>query len=292
MNAGIEAIKARISVRTYDPAPLAPEVLAALGAAMAGVGPGPFGHLPRFALSSDAGEGKGGRIGSYGVIRGATAFIVGVVEPGRFACVDYGYRLEELVLQATGLGLGSCWIGGLFDRALVKRVLGARPGEFCPAMTPVGYPASAPGLQDRLIRASARAGDGVTARVRKERSELFFGEGDDGSWLPLGKAGPLDSLLEAVRIGPSASNKQPWRILVPGKAPALSLHLFMEEDRLYNNMLGQVKLQELDMGIAMCHVDAAAAGSGLSGSWHRLGKAPAGPDGRRRYIATWTVEGG
>ena len=33
----------------------------------------------------------------------------------------------------------------------------------------------------------------------------------------------------------------------------------MYEDKRYNNLLGEVKLQELDMGIAMRHLEVAAA---------------------------------
>lgn len=313
MKPGLDAINARISVRTFDQAALPSGLLARLEAACSATGAGPFGRRPRFAVTSSleglsGPAGRGGRIGTYGVIKGASAFIVGVVEAGEFACVDYGYCMEGLVLEATALGLGTCWVGGVFDRGLVRKVLGAGKGEFCPAISPVGIAAASPGLQDRLIRAGSGAGSGPDARVRRENSELFFAKGGDGSWLPFGTAVPpgvaapglagsvrapddaaIAGLLEAVRIGPSASNKQPWRILVERRGAVPVLHLFMEEDRFYNNMLGAVKLQELDMGIAMCHVDVAAATAGLSGSWRRLDEAPASPDGRRRYIASWVA---
>jgi len=307
MKPGLDSINARISVRTYDPSALPPESRARLEAACSAVGAGPFGRRPRFAVTSalDGLAGRGGRIGTYGVIKGAGSFLVGVVEAGDFACVDYGYCMEGLILEATSLGLGTCWVGGVFDRGLVKKALGAGKAEFCPAISPLGIPAAVPGLQDRLIRAGSGAGAGAAARVRKDRAELFFEKGEDGRWLPYGGAalpgGPapgaaaghdalLSELLEAVRIGPSASNKQPWRVLVDRRGSGLALHLFMEEDRLYNNMLGAVKLQELDMGIAMRHVDVASAALGLSGAWSRLAAAPASPDRRKRYIASWTAE--
>lgn len=307
MKPGLDAINARISVRTYDSAGLSPELLASFEAACSAAGEGPFGHRPRFAVTTGlAGlAGRGGRIGTYGVIKGAGAFLVGVVEAGDFACVDYGYCMEGLVLEATRLGLGTCWVGGVFDRGLVKKALGAAKAEFCPAISPVGIPAAVPGLQDRLIRSGSGAGSGADERVRKDRTELFFEQAEDGSWRPFrapvqtggaaigaasdaGNDALVAGLLEAVRIGPSASNKQPWRILVDRRGRGFVLHLFMEEDRFYNNMLGAVKLQEIDMGIAMRHVDVAAAPLGLPGGWRRLDKAPASPDGRKRYIASWS----
>ena len=311
MKPGLDSINARISVRTYDPAGLPPQLLASLEAACSATGTGPFGHRPRFAVTSslEGLAGRGGRIGTYGVIKGASAFLVGVVEAGDFACVDYGYCMEGLILEATGLGIGTCWVGGVFDRGLVKKALGAGKAEFCPAISPLGIPAALPGLQDRLIRAGSGAGAGAEARVRKDRAELFFERGGEGRWLAFGGAAQrggapgratagapgadpealLADLLEAVRIGPSASNKQPWRVLVERRGGGLALHLYMEEDRFYNNMLGAVKLQELDMGIAMRHIDVAANSLGLSGSWRRLDGAPASPDHRKRYISSWTA---
>lgn len=298
MKTGLDSINERISVRTYDPAGPDVERLAALAAACSASGAGPFGRRPRFAVTSNLEglAGRGGRIGTYGVIKGASAFLVGVVEAGDFACVDYGYCMEGIVLEATALGLGTCWVGGVFDRGLVRKALGAGTTEFCPAISPVGVPAATPGLQDRLIRAGSGAGSGPTARVRKDRATLFFEMGEGGRWEAFeptagtGEAG-IAELLEAVRIGPSASNKQPWRILVDRRDGDLSLHLFMEEDRFYNNMLGPVKLQELDMGIAMRHVDVAAVALGLSGGWRRLDEGPSGPDRVKRYIASWTARG-
>jgi len=283
MKIGIDAIYRRVSVRTYDPAPLGPEAVAALEAAFLEAVPGPFGRKPRFTLVSRDGGAHGGKIGTYGVISGATTFIAGVVETGDFACVDFGYSLEGIILRATELGLGTCWLGGVFDRAVVKRALGAGRTEFCPATSPVGKASGKLGLQDRLIRA------GADARNSKDASELFFSAGEDGSWFPLGTPGSFAPLLEAVRLGPSASNKQPWRLVADRRGPAEALHLFMQEERFYNNMLGAVKLQEIDMGIAMRHVEVAAASAGIQGSWNRLGASPVKSEGTRRYIASWTA---
>jgi hypothetical protein len=61
----------------------------------------------------------------------------------------------------------------------------------------------------------------------------------------------------------------------------------MEEDERYNNMLGDVKLQELDMGIAMRHVEVAARSLRLEGAWKRLDSDPLILDASRRYIATF-----
>ena len=53
-----------------------------------------------------------------------------------------------------------------------------------------------------------------------------------------------------LRIAPSASNKQPWRIVVENE----TLHLFWDVDIKYNSMIKTHNIQALDMGIALCHL--------------------------------------
>jgi nitroreductase len=290
MNLGMDAIKARTSIRTYDDEPIDAADQAALRAAFAEAVPGPFGATPRFLLASrdeieDAASHsatvKGGvRIGTYGMIVGPRSFIAGVVAKRPFACVDFGYCLEGIVLRATELGLGTCWIGGAFARGAIARALGASKDEFVPATTPVGHAAGKPSLKERFVRGSARAG------TRKDPSKLFFQAGPGGILEPLQGAGAWAEVLEAVRIGPSASNKQPWRLVLDRRGGE-ALHLVMHEDELYNNMLGEVKLQELDMGIAMRHVEVAARALGIGGSWRRYDAEPLVLEAPQRYIATF-----
>ncbi len=292
MEIGLSAIKARTSVRTFDGMALTSEEESAIRSAFAEAVPGPFGAAPRFLLASrDAIEDeaaratsvKGGvRIGTYGMIVGPRSFIAGVVAKRPFACVDFGYCLEGIVLRATELGLGTCWIGGAFGRGAIARALNAGKDEFVPATTPVGHPAGKPTLQDRLVRGSARAG------TRKDADKLFFELGDGGKLLPSRQAGVWAEVLEAVRIGPSASNKQPWRLVVD-RRKGEALHLLMHEDKNYNNMLGDVKLQEIDMGIAMRHVEVAARSLGLIGAWTRQGSDPMELEEPRKYISTFAL---
>jgi nitroreductase len=54
--------------------------------------------------------------------------------------VDVGISMEHLVLAATDLGLGTCWIGG-FDEPKVKKTLGVPNNMKVVALTPLGYPA-------------------------------------------------------------------------------------------------------------------------------------------------------
>jgi nitroreductase len=69
--------------------------------------------------------------------------------------VDVGISMEHLVLAATNLGLGTCWIGG-FDEKRVKELLNIPETIKVVAMTPVGYP-SDDGVRNKIARKIIRA---------------------------------------------------------------------------------------------------------------------------------------
>ena len=107
-----QIIRQRFSCRTYATKPIAEETRQRLQAFMATRTAGPLGAPVRFELvaatEQDASALK--NLGTYGFIRGATGFIVGAAGDGPRNLEDYGYELERIVLMATDLGLGTCWL--------------------------------------------------------------------------------------------------------------------------------------------------------------------------------------
>ena len=210
-----ELIDRRYSCRTYLERPIAAEDQAHLSAFMATRTAGPFGSQARFGLIAAAPGDRQAlrRLGTYGFIKGATGFIAGAVRRAPKDLEDYGYLLEEVILCATGIGLGTCWLGGTFTRStFVSRFGGLRRGETMPAVVSTGY-----------------IGDDGSERIRAREegnrrfppAELFF-EGRWGEPLPAATRGAaLRRALEAVRMAPSATNKQPWRIVRVGPRLAL-----------------------------------------------------------------------
>jgi nitroreductase len=195
--------------------------------------------------------------GSYGMIKGVRFYLAALAaRNARRPWEDIGFALEAAVLYATALELGSCWIGGIFDRRNFGKALAMGENEMLPAVIAVGRPAARPSLRDRLVRWGAR-GD-----QRKDPGELFFS--DDWKTPHRDEKWPAWApVLRAVRLAPSASNKQPWRIVRSGGA----YHFFLDRDRAYGKMMPLADLQRIDMGIAMCHFQLAAAEAGLEGGW-------------------------
>lgn len=284
MNISLESIESRRSVRSFSGAELSVPDRKRLESAMQQAGPCPFGTAPRFRIVEPGSrdESASGRIGTYGIIRNATSFIVGAVASGPYAFADYGYALEGIALWAVGAGLGTCWLGGTFDRSGVAASMNLAPGEVVPAIMPIGEPAERRTFIDATMRVLAGS------RNRKPFGELFF----DGSFdAPLGEteAGPWSRVLEAVRSGPSASNKQPWRIVRTGGAETPAFHLFLNEDRSYNNAIRGIRIQELDIGIAMRHFEAAALALELPGAWHALEAPPVAYGEPLQYYSSWST---
>lgn len=77
-------------------------------------------------------------------IEEAPVVIVGCGEADKkWAVVDVAIALENMVIAAESLGLGSCWIGH-FDEGEVKKVLKIPDRLKVVAMITLGYPAERP----------------------------------------------------------------------------------------------------------------------------------------------------
>ena len=278
-----ELITQRFSCRTFINVPIEKALRDKLAAYTEAQTSGHLGGTARFALvASTEHDLKALRgLGTYGFIRGATGFVVGATNDNARHLEDYGYLLEKIILYATGLGMGTCWLGGTFTKSSFARKISTRDGELVPAVASVGYPAKTPRPLDRIIRS------GANADKRKPWEHLFF-DGRYGVPLTPSAAGIYAQALEMVRIGPSASNRQPWRIIKTGRV----WHFYLERSPGYRRrrlakLTTNADLQRIDMGIAMCHFELTAEQKGLSGIWKKQEPDIVNQDHQLEYIATW-----
>ena len=259
----LETISRRRSVRSFSPRAMKQAEIESVQGILdtAGSTPGPFGTRVRLRLHVDAGGTGEAKMGTYGLVSGASAFVMPVVVPAPGAMEDLGWVVERTVIDLWAAGWASCWIGGVFSRTKAASLTGASGEEFVPIVVALGREAEQRSLLDRLVTRAARS------RQRKPLAEICFMP--DGSVLNGDAlAPPWGIVLEALRMAPSASNKQPWRLVL--SPDSRGWMLFLDEDRLYNNSLGNTHLQNIDMGIAMYHFAAAASCAGLKGSWMPL----------------------
>jgi nitroreductase len=280
-----DLIRRRYSCRSYQDAPIPAAKRAALAAFMADHCVGPFDNSVRLdliAATADDQEALKG-LGTYGFSKGATGYIAGAVRvDAPMALEDFGYVLEQIVLYATHLDLGTVWLGGTFTKSRFAEAIALEAKESLPAVVATGLAAERPRLLDALIRR------GAGADQRLPWKELFFAE-TFGTPLTREAAGSYATPLEMVRLGPSASNKQPWRIVKDERG----WHLYLQRSGRYrrrNALVGVADMQRIDMGIAMCHFALTCSELDLEGRWvAEASLAPPVADDSVAYIATWTT---
>jgi nitroreductase len=276
-------INRRFSCRKYLPQPIDAHLQHLLRTYLANVPAGPLGNRARFELIAATEEDhqvlRG--LGTYGFIRGATAFIVGALKAGEKNLEDFGYLMELLILQATDLGLGTCWLGGTFTKSSFSRKIALTAEEIVPAVASVGVIADEARVRDSGLRHY------LGAHSRKPWADLFFSLDFDHP-LSHEEAESFVTPLEMVRLAPSASNKQPWRIV--RKGADWHLYLFRTpgyRDVVASRLIGVEDLQRIDMGIAMCHFELTARELGLPGAWKIKDPGLEGPDKLTEYLASW-----
>ncbi len=279
----VELVRRRRSCRKYLGRPVAEGTRRSLEAFLALKRAGPFGSRARFALIAASAQDRAALkgLGTYGFIDGATAFIVGAIEHVSGDLEDYGYLLECAILRATDLGLGTCWLGGTFSKSGFARKLGLAGDELMPAVAAVGYAVDNDYSRDRIRRMAG-------SNFRRPPEELFFDAAFGAPLSPV-DTGAYAGPLEMVRWAPSASNRQPWRIV---RTPA-GWHFYLARTKGYGKgtllftVLRLADLQRVDMGIAMCHFELATRAAGLSGGWVIEDPGIAPPQAGVEYTATW-----
>jgi nitroreductase len=257
----MEIIERRYSCRKYKNQLLDNKTKDKLFEILQGPHTSPFGGKTRFKLleMSELDPKEKYRFGTYGFIQGAQNFIVGATKTSQFDLENFGYILEKIILYVTNLGLGTCWVGGTLRRSKFAAQINLEDDEAVPAITPVGYASKSRSRVDRLTRWVARS------KKRHPWERIFF-EGASTHPLPRKRTNQYERPLEMVRIAPSASNRQPWRIIK--ETGIHTYHFFILRKRSwYSRFLSWPDFPRMDLGIAICHFNLAAQELELLGDW-------------------------
>jgi nitroreductase len=148
-----ELIKKRYSVRAYKPDPVEDEVLSQVLEA-ARLAPTATNRQP-FQLIVIHTAGREAELGciykrDWFVQAPLIICICGIPAQGwtrrdgrNYTDVDVAIAMDHLILAATDVGLGTCWVGA-FDPTAAREVLNLPDGVEPIAFTPLGYPADQP----------------------------------------------------------------------------------------------------------------------------------------------------
>ena len=232
----VAAMQQRYSCRSYDTTAIPQEKVATLQHYMEALR---TDDIRLAVVSLDHAE----KIGTYGIIKNARQFVVCIVNSTLYQNTPEvcGFQFEQFILAATTLGINTCWLGGTFTRERFEKSLGLQSHEIIPYITPVGFAADKKTWLDKTMRRFAKSD------TRMNAAQLFF-QDELQQPLNLQSVGLYAQALEMVRIAPSASNKQPWRIVKTAGA----FHFYLLRSKGYAK-LSSVDLQRSDIGIALCH---------------------------------------
>ena len=269
MTSIIEQIQQRKSVRTYTGESLKKNDILSINNYIATL-QAPFGAKARIKLiHSDTGSGPV-KLGTYGFIGGAGDFLTLICEESEFAEEGAAYLFEQVILHCTGLGLGTCWLGGAFSKKNFNEQLTLRLGEKIRIVSPVGYPSE----KQRFIESFI--GTSRNHKSRKAFGKLFFDK-EFNTPLSSETAGCYNQPLEMVRLAPSANNSQPWRIVLQNDGRA----------DFYCRPPSIGGFSAIDMGIALCHFEQTCRELGIGGHFETLSNNDASTPKDCRYVISW-----
>jgi len=243
-----EMIWNRRSRRQFDSRPLDQYVLERLDTVCKSFRP--FTGVRAVLVNHAADTVFKGIVSHYGKIRGAPAFIafIGNMEDPNVH-EKLGYTGEGIVLEATALNLGTCWVGVSFHAEPASRLALIEKHEKVLALTPAGYTRERWSLEEKIMTGFGRT------HKRRPVDKLVMGgkEMTRPSW--------VSTALEAARVAPSAVNRQPWRFSISQNSITISVDSLKDTLNIS---------KRLDCGIAMLHIELASFHCGVKGRWEFL----------------------
>lgn len=198
----LEAIEKRTSRRSYINKPIDPEKLVQIKEAIK-----KYNAMSGLSIQfvDDGSKAFQGFRKSYGMFSGVRSFIALI---GKTADPDLlekaGYYGEMLALEATTLGLGTCFVGGTYDKESCPCTVNDDETLIC--VITIGNVEQAHALKERIIYR-------MTHLSRVQMEKLYEADQEVPSWF-------LDG-MRAVQLAPSTMNRHPVKIVYKsGKASA------------------------------------------------------------------------
>lgn len=238
-----EAIKKRVSVRKYSEG-VSREELRTLKAAA------------KFMSTEDVRIVVGKKDGVFSPLIGrsvsGTDTYAALISRSREDDYMVGMVGEAFVLECTSMDLGTCWLGMSYNKNVINS---------CVEL-----------FEDESVRCVIAIGhfDEIPAKKRTRKTVFNLTGLDDKAFRSLPEW--QQTAINCARLAPSAINNQPW-----------------EFDILSSNNIQIAKISknfgyaELDIGIAMLHIEVGAAHCGVFGDWETT-------DGLPLFTADYTLE--
>ena len=165
---------------------------------------------------------------SYGLFKGVRTLLVLIGKKDDIHLKEkLGYYGELLVLEATKMDLGTCWVGATFDRN--STIATIQEDETLVCVITIGNVAKET-FKEKLVHK-------IVTRKTKALDELYIADCTTPEWFING--------LQAVQKAPSANNNQPVKF----QYKEGDIRAYVEESYRFNLV---------DLGIAKAHFSIAA----------------------------------
>lgn len=267
-------IQQRHSSRTYLVEPIDPSIRAELLTYIQMPQPGLFQENFHFQLIERNPRDQRRMKFDYGFILNHHNYLLDTIQPSIQARLSYGYAMEKVVLKATQLNLGTCWMG-YFDPEYFTEIK-LTHGLVIPSIVVVGHTTEKPRVKERLIRYVVKA-------AKRHPWEKQFFIGHFSTPITPKQAGKYSAALEATRLAPSSGNTQPWRIIK--ESDKNIFHFFKQ---IINPRYEQRSLHDIDLGICMAHFEIIASDRELKGSWKYIPTVPIQIPAELHYMLSWS----
>ena len=236
----IEAIEKRISCRSFEACLLDEETFNRIALEVARINEESGLH---FQLYGPREDGSVIEMASGMFSSNPPCYVALVGPTGPEAEERLGRYGEQLILFATQLGLGTCWVASTYDQATTRVELGE--GEKLHCVVPIGYAPTKFPLKQRTLRAGLRSRD-------KKLDVLWQGS------VPFASAPEwIQAAVIAAQKAPTAVNMQAYTFVQEA------------EDAPIKAVIPEVErgLEYIDLGIVKLHFELAAAACGVVGTW-------------------------
>ena len=270
-----ETIKKRVSVRSYESKKLSvidkEKLLKEINKLT-----NPFGENVRIHLIEKDIASNGEKLGTYGVIKGAQTYLGVSVDKSEYGLIAAGYQFENLILYATYIGLATVWLAATFSKEQFITAMDIKHDEFFPAISPIGYAAGKKSITESIMRKTMKSDK------RKPWEEIFF-QDSFGNALSKEEADVYRKPLEMLRLAPSATNAQPWRVVKKQG----SYHFF--ETHKSNASEDDKMIKKVDLGIALGHFHQTVLENGLTGNFEKQSDFKIDIPENTNYIISWKM---
>jgi len=234
-----EAISFRTSRRSYTGAPLDPNQLHAIQQTIATINKE---SGLNFQLLEDSSQFFSGFKRSYGMLKNVQSVIalVGNKKTIPNTHVQIGYYGEFLMLECVSHNLGTCWVGGTYDKKATESVLNLKEDEELFAVITVGEVANQKTLKEKLIAQLGKNKQSVDELLLEKEEPV-------PTWVLSG--------IDAARLAPSAVNGKP-----------IGYSYVKETVKAFITKKNHA-YEAVDLGISLAHFELGALNEGVSGEW-------------------------